>query len=817
MNATSRATGLGGVDSIGRLESLEPRVLLAAFTWTAEEVYLTELVNRARANPMAEAARLGIDLTDGLTAAELARLVPSEPLALEPSLTIAARLHSLDMAERDFFDHVNPDGLSPTQRAQDQGYAGTAGENIAAGYDTIDEVHKAWLVSIGHRKNVLSLHSNFSSTFHYDEFGPGFAFTEISPFYDYYSQEFGVQSGAPDRYILGVVFTDADSNGFYGVGEGANDIRIDVFSAANQSLVGSYTTDYAGNYQIAVPSGTYSVVFTNLSTGKTLTRQTAVSDVNVKLDALTTQIITSPGGNPAPIDDHANAGDWSGATPVFLQPATGDGAAGGIIDPATDTDLFRFTVSATGTMTIRVLTPGSSLVGAVRLFGESFNPLGSGIPSGDGGDSVLSISVVTGQTYYVQVESGDAASTGGFTLSIDGPALPPSGGGGGTVPGLPNPYMAGTGQNIYGSATASGRLTVLTTNNAGRPVVLQRAEGGVWVADDLLQLSGGPTSASAPQTWTDPKDGLTYAAARSSQGLLLFINHANGSWDVRNLTAEIAGSTAIVSQPTVFIETVGTVHIAGLNASGHLVMYEQIAGAGIAGKWSWRYVDLTTRDLNPQGFTTPAFAGDLISYVTSWNGMNIAGLDSNGDIQVVWIAGDMTQWAVDNLSQITGAPALTGSLTSFLTPWGGINLAGADAQGKLSITWWLPEFLGAWRTNNLTDDVGGPVLKATSAASYVTPWGGLNIAGIDNDGRVVVYWWAPGMKELFGSDYWRVDVLSDTVPAGTDLPTSRLIGVSYNATINLLGAGETGEIIRYFWQIGGVWQAENVSDLVAPA
>src|SRR5262245_43386685 len=158
------------------VETLEARRLMAAFSWTPEEVYLSELVNRARADPMAEGVRLGLDLTAGLTDAERARLVPSEPLALNPYLTVAARAHSLDMANRDFFDHVNPDGLNPTQRAQAAGYSGSAGENIAAGYRGIDEVHAAWLESLGHRKNVLSLHSNFTSTFHYDEFGPGFAF-----------------------------------------------------------------------------------------------------------------------------------------------------------------------------------------------------------------------------------------------------------------------------------------------------------------------------------------------------------------------------------------------------------------------------------------------------------------------------------------------------------------------------------------------------------------------------------------------------------------------------------------------------------------
>ena len=104
-----------------------------SFSWTPQEVYLSELVNRARANPQAEAARLGVDLAAGLTSAEAARLVAQEPLALNQFLTTAARAHSLDMATRNFFDHTNPSGQSPTNRAQAAGYGGTAGENIAGG------------------------------------------------------------------------------------------------------------------------------------------------------------------------------------------------------------------------------------------------------------------------------------------------------------------------------------------------------------------------------------------------------------------------------------------------------------------------------------------------------------------------------------------------------------------------------------------------------------------------------------------------------------------------------------------------------------
>lgn len=62
------------------------------------------------------------------------RLDALPPLASQPLLRCAARLHSQDMAERAFFSHVNPDGLDATQRIEATGYrAGVYGESILQG------------------------------------------------------------------------------------------------------------------------------------------------------------------------------------------------------------------------------------------------------------------------------------------------------------------------------------------------------------------------------------------------------------------------------------------------------------------------------------------------------------------------------------------------------------------------------------------------------------------------------------------------------------------------------------------------------------
>jgi uncharacterized protein YkwD len=70
-------------------------------------------------------------------------------------LDAAARLHSQDMAARNFFDHVTPDGRTPSQRAAAQGYKSGVGENIAYNYPTAKAVVLGWMASAGHCRNIL--------------------------------------------------------------------------------------------------------------------------------------------------------------------------------------------------------------------------------------------------------------------------------------------------------------------------------------------------------------------------------------------------------------------------------------------------------------------------------------------------------------------------------------------------------------------------------------------------------------------------------------------------------------------------------------
>ncbi|MGE4196806.1 MAG: hypothetical protein AB7G11_06760, partial [Phycisphaerales bacterium] len=362
---------------------------------------------------------------------------------------------------------------------------------------------------------------------------------------------------------------------------------------------------------------------------------------------------------------------------------------------------------------------------------------------------------------------------------------------------------------LAGSASAANVTNVSARNIDGRPVLLQ-SRGAGWSAFDLTASTGGPSVAESESvvTWIDPKDGLSYAAAISAGGVIVYTQTADSGWHARDLTSELAGAGAsrVVSGLTALVGRDNLVRLAGLGENGDLLLYSQ-TGARVGADFSWTFRNLVSSDLAPQGQAMPAFVGNLTSYVTDWNGLNIAGLDASGRIQVVWWAPGLERWQATDLTAATGAPRLGGDLTVYLTGWGGINLAGLDDAGRVTVTWWVPGFGGEWRTNNLTGETGGPALRTSSVTSYVTPWGGLNIAGIDPQGRVLIYWWVPGFLS------WVVTPVSDDIP-GAIPPQRRLTGVaSPVGTINLFGVGSDGDVLRFFWNPGQAWRQQNVTEL----
>lgn len=101
-------------------------------------------------------------------------------------LNRAARSHSVDMAQSNYFSHDSLTGATPFDRMRQEGYDfRAAAENIAAGYSSAREVVQGWLNSPGHRMNMLNPR--------YTEMGVGYGYSVNSSYRHYWTLDLGVR------------------------------------------------------------------------------------------------------------------------------------------------------------------------------------------------------------------------------------------------------------------------------------------------------------------------------------------------------------------------------------------------------------------------------------------------------------------------------------------------------------------------------------------------------------------------------------------------------------------------------------------------
>jgi len=284
-------------------ESLEPRRLLAVAYPSNLEQYAVEVINRARANPAAEAARLGIDLNEGLAAGTISAAA-KQPLAVSPILTASARGHSQWMLNNDVFSHTGSGGSNPNDRMAAAGYKFIApwnwAENIAwrsskRGTMTaanIDQLQEDLFVDTpiadrGHRINMLNSAVR--------EIGAGFLSGSFQGYSHAGMLTTDFASTAGNAFFTGVAYQDnVTKDNFYTPGEGLAGVTVTA-TRVSDSAVFSTTTFPSGGYSLQVPPGTYQV----MASGAGLAQPTAFSSVvigseNVEKDFVKASTSTPP-------------------------------------------------------------------------------------------------------------------------------------------------------------------------------------------------------------------------------------------------------------------------------------------------------------------------------------------------------------------------------------------------------------------------------------------------------------------------------------------------------------------------------------------
>lgn len=256
---------------------MSAKVLLMGLT--AAEQYMIELINRARLDPLGEAARYGINLNQGLAPGQLHTAVRGV-LAPEAALEASAIGHSRWMLTTDIFSHSGVNNSTPTIRAIAAGYEGWGvGENISwrgtTGSLNLDALianqHADLFLSAGHRVNIL--YDSYREVGIAQEAGT-FASSGTNYNASMVTQNFSTQSDV--FYVTGVFYNDSNHDKFYSIGEGLGGAQI---STAGQSQLSAS----AGGYALATGEGA-AISVTGSVNGRAFSVKIEVDGVNAKLD-----------------------------------------------------------------------------------------------------------------------------------------------------------------------------------------------------------------------------------------------------------------------------------------------------------------------------------------------------------------------------------------------------------------------------------------------------------------------------------------------------------------------------------------------------
>lgn len=255
-------------------------------TVSAAEQYLLELINRARLDPQAEAARYGVSLNTGLAAGTISG-TPVQVLAHNTELEQSAIDHSEWMLATNTFSHDGQNGSDPGDRIEAAGYelrgSWTWRENLAWTGSTgpidlaaaVEDHHEGLYRSAGHRVNTFADDIR--------EIGIGQVegrFTQNGNTFNASMLTLNFAATGAENFITGVAYTDSDGDDFYSIGEGQSGVRITADGNSDVSAA-------AGGYQVAVGADT-DVGVTVSQGGVTLATLTVdASAGNAKLDLIT--------------------------------------------------------------------------------------------------------------------------------------------------------------------------------------------------------------------------------------------------------------------------------------------------------------------------------------------------------------------------------------------------------------------------------------------------------------------------------------------------------------------------------------------------
>jgi hypothetical protein len=256
---------------------------------SGDEQELLELMQRARKDPAAEGARLNAAYHLSLNFSGYAAM---PPLSHNGFLHQAASAHTADMAARQFYGHVNPDGVGPNGRILATQYdlntwfgtnpAINLTENLGMGsgagagntMQTPQGVHDTFMIDANvvgtkHRQLILGVGQHAPNR----EVGVSYLRQADT---EWCCEEFAY-TNTNKPFVVGVAYDDRDQDGVCRSGEGTPGVTVTLSHASGFQV--STTTKSAGGYAFEVfYDGTYTLTVGGQST------QVVVQGQNLKVD-----------------------------------------------------------------------------------------------------------------------------------------------------------------------------------------------------------------------------------------------------------------------------------------------------------------------------------------------------------------------------------------------------------------------------------------------------------------------------------------------------------------------------------------------------
>jgi hypothetical protein len=500
---------------------------------TPEEQLVLEYINRARADPIAEGQRLGIDIHEGLSDPSL--VGPRPPLAMNSILLSVAEAHSRDMYNLNYFSHDDPNGTTPYDRMTHAGYDYVlAGENMAGGADvSAVQLENLMMVDSGnpgrpHRVNLLDLINPYpcgDPPCAYSEVGIGY-YESASPngmgLTSLITEDFGAAANT-GPFLLGAVYNDRNRNNFYDIGEGMTGVTITpsnggyyaVSSSSGGYVIpvgtsGTVTVTASGpgfapitktvtlnganvKLDFTISAQTNSSTSTSTHTGTTSTVTTTTSTAVTQISTQTTSVINPPSialnhvsASPGSIVDVYGSGFSSYDTACSL--------SGSVL-------LTWTCLISTGTLT-------ASFVVANAMVG-SYSVAATGSPAGDSGSAILTVSASANQT-----TTSTSTNTTGISTSTS-TALTSS------STSLTKDFSVTSSASTIALAqggSGSATITVFSINGFSSPVALSTSWAGntptgiaVSITSSVTPFSGGAATSLLTVTASSSASPGTFA------------------------------------------------------------------------------------------------------------------------------------------------------------------------------------------------------------------------------------------------------------------------------------------------------------------